>query len=228
MSPGPAYASVTLPEPIVAGNGKPMLVVFEAQQGAVWQALADRAAGIQVADADGMKAAEALVVELHMASKAVEARSVALKAPLTQLGKAIEQVVAGVADPVDSAKRSFQGKIAAFVRQEQARAEKARQEAEAAARIAREAAEKERARLQAEADAKHAAELAAAQAKAEQLRKVKILEISDPAAVPVSVGGIELRPISPAAVRKALDMGLIVPGASVVDGEEVAMARGRA
>ena len=59
-----------------------------------------------------------------------------------------------------------------------------------------------------------------------EVRMVPTLEIHDPSAVPVSVGGIELRPIDPAAVKRAIAAGLVVPGAGMVDKPVTAMARG--
>lgn len=58
------------------------------------------------------------------------------------------------------------------------------------------------------------------------VRMVPTLEIHDPAAVPVSVGGIELRPIDPSAVKRAIAAGLVVPGAAMVDKPVNSMARG--
>lgn len=57
-------------------------------------------------------------------------------------------------------------------------------------------------------------------------RKVRKVEITNAAAVPVSCGGFELRPIDTAALRKALESGLVIPGARIIEAEEVAMARG--
>jgi hypothetical protein len=58
------------------------------------------------------------------------------------------------------------------------------------------------------------------------MRKIHKVEITDPSAVPVAIGGFELRPIDNAALRKALDAGLVIAGARIIEVEEVAMARG--
>lgn len=231
------------------------------------------ASQIRITDAASFEAANALVVRLHQADKAVESHGEKIKKPLNQLLKAVRDCLDRAATPVQNAKRELQAKIFAWTREQQRIAEAARAKAEAEERAARAAAEAERARLQAEADAKHAAEVAAAKAKAQadadafaevigvpveaapvivapapvviaapvaiaapvipqvqksavSVRKVKKLEIYDAAAVPVSLGGIDLRPIDQAAVKRALDSGIAVPGARMIEVEEMAMARG--
>lgn len=59
-------------------------------------------------------------------------------------------------------------------------------------------------------------------------RKIKKLDIYNAAEIPVLLGGIELRPVDMAALRRALDAGLIVPGARIIEAESFAMGRGHA
>lgn len=185
MSRGPVYASALLPTPIIPNDNKPLLVVFEAAAAGLWQNAAESAAAITITDQASMQAAEKSLLMLHDAEKAIEARRVELKKPITAFGKAIEEVVAQVSEPVSAAKRSLQGKIAMYVRAERAKAEEAQRLADEEARKAREAAEVERKRLQAEADAKHAAEVAKAAADAKEL--ADMLGESAPAPEPVAV-----------------------------------------
>ena len=273
VSPGPVYAAALMPAPIVGTADRPLLVVFEAAQAAQWQAMATQAGALAITDAASFDAANALLVTLHNAGKEVEARKAALKRPVIDTGKAIDQVVARVAEPLDAAKRSLQGKVAAYQAEQRRIADEARRKAEEAARIEREKAEAERARAQAEADAKHAAAVAAAKAAAQaeadelaallgtasapvevvvapapviQARKVEVqqvaeaprssavvtrmvptLEIADASLIPISIGGIELRPVDTAAVKRAIAAGLVVPGAAMVDKPTNAMARGK-
>lgn len=142
------------------------LEVIPSELGLKAKNLAQAIKVLDVVDAATFEAGNRLLVEAHQAAKDLEAARVKLKKPITDLGREIDKVVAGVADPLDAAKRTMQGKVLAYQKAEQAKADAARREAEEKARIEREAAEKERARLQAEADEKHAIEVAAAKAKA--------------------------------------------------------------
>lgn len=231
---------------------------------------------LEITDAGSFEAGNRLLLDAHQALKDLEAARVKLKKPITDLGREIDKVVASVAEPLEQAKRTMQGRVAAHQRKLQEEEARARREAEERARQEREAAEKERARLQAIADEEHRQKVAAAEAKAKQeaeelaavlgtpveakpvevapapkveiaapatpapvipaapkasaiqVRKVPVLVIDDPAAVPVAIGGQELRPIDRAAVKRALDAGLTVPGCRIELQEQTAMARGRA
>lgn len=226
---------------------------------------------LDIVDAATFEAGNGILIKAHTTLKELEAARVRLKKPITELGKAIDGVVASVADPLEAAKRSMQGKVAAYQRQEQAKADAARREAEAKAAAERAAAEAERARLQAIADAEHAANVAAANAKAEaeakeleavlgapvvaapvqvapvvkveaakvtvqavapapvasavQTRKVQKVEFTDRMLVPINCGTFTLRPIDEAAVLKALKAGALIPGARLVEVEQLAMGR---
>ncbi len=163
LPPGPAYASALLPSPIVTADNKPLLVVFEAAAIGAWQGAAAKASSLIVTDAESLKTADATLVQLHSMAKAIEARRVELKKPLTDLGKAIESVVAQIAEPLSEAKRSLLGKISAFNRIQAEAEDKARQER----LVAQARAEAERARLQAIEDDKHRKALADAKMRAE-------------------------------------------------------------
>jgi ATPase subunit of ABC transporter with duplicated ATPase domains len=99
-------------------------------------------------------------------------------------------VVANLADPLDLAKKSMQGKVAKYEAAEKAKADAARLAAEEQARKEREAAEKERARLQAEADELHRQEVAAAEAKA----KADAEELAAVLGKPVEAKPVEVAP----------------------------------
>jgi hypothetical protein len=227
---------------------------------------------LDVVDAGSFEAGNRLLIESHKALKDLEAARVALKRPITELGKSIDGVVASVADPLEAAKKAMQTKVAAYQKAEQAKADALRREAEYRAAEEREAAEKERARLQAVADELHRQQVAEATAKAAaeakeleailgkpveaepikvapapviqaavvkitetpiapvvsaiQTRKVQKVEFTDRMLVPVHVGGVVLRPIDEAAVMKALKAGAVIPGAKLVEVEQLAMGRG--
>ncbi len=247
------------------------LEVIDAELGLLAKNQATAMKVLDITDAATFDVGNKLLLDSHKTLKDLEAARVALKRPITELGKAIDSVVASVADPLDQAKRSMQGKVAAYQRKLKAEADAARVQAEERAAAARAEAEQERQRLQAEADAKHAAEVAAAKAKAEaeakeleailgkpveaepvkvapapkieaakvelpavipeapksavQTRKVQRVEFTDRMLVPVHVGGVVLRPIDEAAVLRALKAGAVVPGAQLVEVEQLSMAR---
>lgn len=142
------------------------LEVIPAELGLQAQNLTVAIKHLDVVDAGSFEAGNRLLMESHKAIKDLEAARVKLKKPITDLGREIDRVVAGVADPLEAAKRTMQGKVLAYQKAEQAKADALRRETEERARIEREAAEKERARLQAIADEQHAIEVAAAKAKA--------------------------------------------------------------
>lgn len=192
------------------------LEVLDAALGLRAQNLTQAIKVLDVVDAATLEAGNRLLIDSHRALKDLEAARVKLKKPITELGKAIDSVVAKVADPLEAAKKSMQGKVAAHQRAEQEKAAKAQREAEEKARIEREAAELERARLQAIADAKHAADVAAAQAKAEAEAKeleavlgkpveVKVAEVAPApkiaAFVPAPTPPITAAPVKAAAIQ---------------------------
>lgn len=142
------------------------LQVIDAELGLLAQNQATAMKVLDITDATTFEVGNKLLLDSHKVLKDLEAARVKLKKPITDLGREIDRVVAGVADPLEAAKRSMQGKVLAYQRAEQEKAEKAKREAEEKARQEREAAEKERARLQAIADEQHAIEVAAAKAKA--------------------------------------------------------------
>jgi ribosomal protein L9 len=134
------------------------LEVIPADLGIKAQDQAAAMAALAITDAATMEAGNGLLMAAHATLKELEAARVKLKKPITELGKAIDGVVAKVSDPLDQAKRLMLGKVSAYQRQVQEEADRARREAEAKAAAERAAAEAERARLQAEADAKAKAE----------------------------------------------------------------------
>lgn len=177
-------------------------------------------------DAATFEAGNRLLIESHAALKKIEAQRVALKRPINDLAKAIEGVCASVADPLEAAKKSMQGKVAGYQRAEQAKADAARREAEAKAAAERAAAEAERARLQAIADAEHTAKVAEAKAKAEAeakelesiLGKPVVAEAVAVAPAPVIQAAHVAAPVAVAApLPKAAVQTVIVPTLVVAD-----------
>ena len=167
----------------------PLQVVPE-ELGHKAQTLATAIRVLDVVDAATHEAGTRLLLESHQALKDLEAARVKLKKPITELGKAIDGVVASLADPLDVAKKSMQGKVAKYEAAEKAKADAIRLAAEEQARKEREAAEKERQRLQAEADEKHRQEVAAAEAKA----KADAEELAAVLGKPVEAKPVEVAP----------------------------------
>lgn len=145
---------------------------------------------LDVVDAATHEAGTRLLLESHQALKDLEAARVKFKKPITELGKAIDTVVANLADPLGLAKKSMQGKVAKYEAAEKAKADAIRREAEEKAAKERAEAEHERARLQAEADELHRQEVAAAEAKA----KAEAEELAAVLGKPVEAKPVEVAP----------------------------------
>jgi hypothetical protein len=154
------------------------------------QTLAIAIKHLDVVDAATHEAGTRMLLESHQALKDLEAARVKFKKPITELGKAIDTVVANLADPLDLAKKSMQGKVAKYEAAEKAKADAIRREAEEKAAKERAEAEHERARLQAEADEKHRQEIAAAEAKAKQ----EAAELAEILGKPVEAKPVEVAP----------------------------------
>lgn len=200
-----------------------------------------------VVDDTTAEAADAASGELHRLEKLIDKRHAELKRPIIDLGRAIDGVVKRVVQPVADARRSLNIKIGAHLRkQEEARqaairaAEEERRRQEEAQRQAEEAARAaapppaeddlfggfseptEQSKIETERmPAKPALPAipipTPAASKAVNLRTIKVLKITDPAAIPMSY-----RDINEARVRKALLDGIAVPGAELVEETDVA------
>lgn len=180
------------------------------------QNLATAAKVLEVTDAATFDAANRILMDMHAAAKAIEARRVELKKPITQLGKAIDSVCANVADPLDVAKRTLQGRVVAYQRKLQAEAEAARIQAEEKAAAERAKAEMERARLQAEADAKakqEADEMAAILGKPVEPEKVKV---EAPKFTPAPTPPITAEPVKATAIQTRKVKKLVIDDEAAV------------
>lgn len=244
-SSGPRQVGFDLPQPIVQQTAERALIeVFSQQQVAECEGLIAHANAAVPIDAATNAAAERTLLRLHDALKAVEARRVELKKPIAQMGKAIEEIAAKLAEPMDAAKRSLQGRIIAFSRAAREKAEKERQEAETAARREREAAEAA-ALAKAAQEAKDLADvlgepvvvepepvapvaprapIPTAPPSAVQPRKVLRVVIDDPSLIPYRVADQVLMHPDHAAIKRVLGLGINIPGARLVEDEQVAMA----
>jgi hypothetical protein len=210
------------------------------------------------------------LLEIHQALKTAEARRTELKKPITQIGKAIDQVAASVCDPMEAAKKTIQGHVIAWNRAEAARVEAERRAAEEEARKLREAAEKERRAQEeaarkakeeqdrlAKAEAEEAEALglgpvvvtpapvvpppaplpvivarpvaAAAVSSSVLMKKVKKLEVYDARKVAEAyeIAGKILVSCNEAAIKALIEAGIEVPGARMIEVEQMAMGRGR-
>ena len=219
----------------------------------------NRAASITVVDcAESFEEANAALVEIHSLLKEIESVRKSKKAPVNQLGKAIDSICSSVTDPIDAVKRSLLGQVAAWQRKESERVAAERRAAEEIQRKAEAEARAEQERLRAEAQAVADAEAAeleavlgekvepaavvapivaavvapatraaisasAPVAAAVSARKVKVLVIDDEGIVPCVVGGITLRQLDRAAIKRAIDAGLHVPGCRIEEQEQLAM-----
>ena len=115
------------------------------------------AAAPSTVDADTMPLADRSSAELHRIEKAIEAQRVALKKPINDIGKAIDNICKNASAPVAEARRKINGMIGKHLaeierqRQEAIRkAEEERRRIEAEARRAAEEAEAERRRQEAQ------------------------------------------------------------------------------
>jgi Skp family chaperone for outer membrane proteins len=194
------------------------LEVIDAALGLQAQNLTVAIKHLDVVDAGSFEAGNRLLLDSHKTLKDLEAARVALKRPITELGKSIDGVVASVADPLDAAKRSMQGKVANYQRKLQAEADALRRQAEERAAAERAEAELERSRLQAEADAKHAADVADAEAKA----KAEAAELEAILGKPVAAEPVKVAPapVIQAAVVKITETP-IAPIASAIQTRKV-------
>jgi hypothetical protein len=163
---------------------------------------------LDVTDALTLETGNRLLMESHATLKELEAARVKLKKPITDLGREIDKVVSGIADPLDAGKRSLLVKVSTYQRKLQDEADRLRREAEEKMRQEREAAEKERASLQAEADANHAAEVAAAKAKAEAEAK----ELEEILGSPVEAEPVVVAP-APVIQAAVIHVDPAMPGA---------------
>lgn len=91
------------------------LEVIPAELGLSAQNLTQAAKVLDIVDAATFEAGNSILIKAHQTLKDLEAARVKLKKPITELGKAIDGVVANVADPLEVAKRSMQGKVAAWL-----------------------------------------------------------------------------------------------------------------
>jgi colicin import membrane protein len=257
---GPRHLAIDQLAPVVQNQGSKVLVeVYSQQHVARCEGLVAEANAAQLTDKATKEAAERTLLQLHDALKMVEARRGELKKPIIQSGKAIDEIAAKLAEPMDAAKRSLQGRIIAYAKVERDRAEAARREAEERARVEREAAEAAHAKAVAEAKAKAEAEakeladvlgepvvvepepvapppapapsappVQAAAPSAVTTRKVQRLEITDASLIPYRVGEQVLMHPDHVAIKRVLALGIEVPGARLVEDEQVAMSTRRA
>jgi hypothetical protein len=110
---------------------------------------------------EAYKAADALLSRIVAASKAIEADRAALKRPIIDLGRALDELAGEALAPLLGHKASIGRRLVAFQEQENARREAERQRIEAERRAAEEAAAAEAKRL-AEAEAARVAAAAVA------------------------------------------------------------------
>lgn len=244
---GPRHLEAELPQPILSTTGpRSVIEVYNQQQVALYEGLVADANAAVCTDATTNGKAEAVLLRLHDAMKAVEARRAELKKPITQIGKAIDEIAAKLEAPMDVAKRALQGRIIAFKAKEREQAEQARRDAEEKARRERLAAE-EAARVKAAAEAKELAEVLGEPVVVEpepvkapapaalpavptasaavQVRKVMRLEITDASKIPHRIGDTVLMVPDHAALKRVLGLGIEVPGARMVEDEQLAMRR---
>lgn len=218
-------------------------------------ALAAAAAITAVDSPEQLQTADAAAVEIHRLAKVAEEHRKAAKAPILELGKAIDDACKPGLAKLDEAKKSLQRLSISYQNKVRAEAERIRREQEEAERKAREEAEAERRRLQAEADAaaKEAADLLGVEVEPEvvampelpmprvvidprmppntysavKTRKVQRVEINDPRALAhaYEVAGAVLVQPDAKVVERLLKAGVSVPGAKLVTEEIPVMGR---
>lgn len=242
---GPRHLDVELPQPILPSTpgAKLLLEVYSQQIVGLCEGLVADATAAACTDLATKRKAEGTLLRLHDALKAVESRRVDLKKPITQMGRAIDEIAAKLTAPMDIAKRSLQGRIVAFDRIESERVaaeqraadEKARREHEDAI-----AAEK----AKAAAEAKELAEVlgeyvevapkpvpepvptpivATPKSTAVQVRVDTEVQIDDASLIPQRIGETVLMIPDKAAIKRCINLGITVPGCRLIEVERVAM-----
>jgi hypothetical protein len=214
---GPRHLAVPVPSPVIKQDDKAYTLEFYTQQQvAACELAAHREKSLAITDSASLATANAMVVELAKAEKEIDARADALTAQHKQTIKAITGMRDELQNLLNPAKRSLQGKLITFKREQDAKKAEADRLAKEEARKAQEAAEAERKRLQAEADAKHAEAVAAAKAKADAEAK----ELAEVLGEPVEAAPVV---VAPAPVIETPTPVLPAPIVAPVEPVEVAV-----
>ncbi len=145
--------------------GAAAVEVFEPSQAYGWNALVIAADTIKISDQATADAASALALKLHQAEKDIDERDDFLSKPRKSFINALRGVIAGVRQPVSSAKAKVKAALATWQRAQEAEKTRMREEAERkhaaeVERIRKEHAEKvAKANEQAAREARELAEL---------------------------------------------------------------------
>lgn len=246
---GPRHCEAELPQPILSTSGqKSVIEVYSQQQVATCEGLIAQGGAVAAAaitDTDSCRKAEVVLLAIGDALKMVEARRLELKKPITQTGKAIDEIASKLDKPLDSLKESLRTKIFAFRQAEREAKAKAEREASEKLRLERAAAEKA-AREKAEAEAKALADVLGepvVPAAPEPLppppprpaapppepsvvsqRMVPELEIVDASLIPYRIGERVLMIPDRDAIKAVLALNVEVPGARMISKPQLAMS----
>ena len=150
---GPRHLDITMPQPVISGAIKSLFEVVPQALVGKFKELTTFANAAEITDATSHKIAAEILVKIHAADKALEERRKEVKAPFIQTGKAIDDIMKSISDPIIGAKKSLIARISEYEQAEKRRIYLLQQEAEKKEREEREAHELERKKLQSEADA---------------------------------------------------------------------------
>lgn len=256
---GPRHLAFDLPTPVIKGSPQVSIEVLPQATVATLEGLVKRAEGLAINDPATYQIGQGLLVEIHKADKALDARKKDLLAPIKQITTAVGEIITKVSEPLQAAKAELLKAVNVFERAERQRVEAEARAKDEALRQEREAAaakakvEADAARAQAEQEAAELAEVlgtapvpvpevvvpepeiirstavvmpAHLQApSATTTRKEKKVVIDDPRAVAAAyeIGGEVLVKIESTTVRRLLLAGKDVPGARLVEEENVVM-----
>lgn len=156
-----------------------------------------------ITNADEFRAADALCAELQRHEKAIETARVAVKAPVLDLGRAIDAACKDALAPLGEARKAVGRAVMDWQRKERERLDAERREAERLARIeAEKRAAEERARLEAERAERQAREAEAAAlfgdpepVKDERPIAVRPVEVSLPAVQAPRAQSVQVRKV---------------------------------
>lgn len=223
-------------KPVTVGQGKRAIVMLDERAAKELSLLVEQGLSTETVTEQNYAHANKLVGQLARAARDLESDRKRLKAPVLELGRAIDSASREIQSKVDSAKRDLSHKVSTFVRE----LEEKRREAEAKQREAL---------LKAEADAKAAESLsqdvktvedrvAVEQLQEEaavvdlaplpevpksnvSVRRTATVDVFDLAALPTTFNGAPLVEPKKSTIKKLLEMGIEIPGARLLYREDV-------
>lgn len=205
---------------IEVGIGR-VLVLVDGPAARAAQDLATQADGFGEIDDSNFEAAGAIVAKLAGIEKRLETDRKHIKAPVLALGSAIDQAARDFVHPLAAAKDKLARKVGAHVKRKQEQRDAALAERRAAMSAPPEPATWPGPPTGPARSTVPLAPLPVVPKSPVTPRKVPVLVITDPEAVPVSIAGALIRPIDEAKLKALLKAGVQVPGAHLEEADDV-------